>query len=172
MISMVRRYTPALPHLTPPRVILHDMPKVFAGETIREPWISTPGYQKDRARAVHGGLLHLNDLIDKLVQARRLTTDSARYRDWKRTLERFGAWFGSTSDTSFWWSGTEATIEAWESTLRNWLAWYRATFPDASAELPAPPPNYKGNLSVGALPWGFWLAGAGVAAWLLLRSRR
>jgi len=140
-------------------------PSLTTGEAVTGPWILTPDFLKNRAREVHDGLLNLNDAIDKEVKASRIATTSGRYKAWKRALARWDAWYGGTDGSTWLWSGTEATLESWENTLRDWQRWFRMTFPSGAAELQAPPPSYEPPIGgrTGGLPWWAWalLGGAG-----------
>ena len=149
-------------------------PLLTAGESIAAPWVSTPAFLQDRARGVHDALTNLNEQIDKVRDAGRLSRDSGRYKAWKRLLDRWQAWYGDTSSTTWLWSGTDATLESYEGQVRDWQAWYRMTFPDASAELQTPPPNYRPPYSgkPGELPFWFWLLAAGGGAFVLWRMTR
>lgn len=136
--------------------------RMLAGDTTAAPWISTPGYLEDRARRAHAALMNLNDTIDNLRNGSRLATNSGRYGSWKRTINNFGAWYGSTGPTTWLWSGTDSTLDAWEATIREWQSWVRRTFPDAGADLTEAPPKHHAPYSPGEPP--AWLWGVGVLA--------
>lgn len=145
-----------------------------SGESIAAPWVSSPSYLKDRARFVHDGLSNLNEQVDRVRDAGRLSQSSGRYKSWKRLLDRWGKWYGDSSATTWLWSGTDATLEMYEQQLRDWQAWFRMTFPDASAELQAPPPTFRSPLSLkpGDLPWWFWFGAAATGGFLLWKATR
>lgn len=101
--------------------------------------------------------MNINDTIDQLRNARRLGTDSSRYKSWKRTIDNFGAWYHDTGTGTWLWSGTDATLEAWEQSIKSWQSWLRMTFPDTSSQLTEAPAVHKSPLGLPELPWYFWL---------------
>lgn len=142
--------------------------------TAATPWIQTPGFLADRALRLHQGLLALNTIFSELAAQKRFATDSAKWREWKSLLERWGKWYGQTSGTSWLWSATDATLEEYEKSLQTWTAWARRAFPETAAQLPTPPPIYTPDGKARGEGIPVWLvvvlAGAGAyAAFKILR---
>jgi hypothetical protein len=133
------------------------------GQALAAPWISTPAFLADRARRIHTGLLALNDVITALATASRLSPDSLKYKQWKALLANWGRWYGQTSDSTWLWSATDATLESYERDLQSWTAWVLRTYPDAAASVPTPPPvvGPDGKPRDGIPLWA-WGVGAGV----------
>lgn len=141
-----------------------------AGQDLAAPWVSTPGFLEDRARRVHTALHGLNDVVTALTAAHRLSPTSGRYKQWKAVLANWGSWYGQTSAGTWWWSGTDATLETYERLIRSWETWLRQAFPDTSVSLPTPPPVYDPHgKERDGVPWWVWALGLGVGGYGLAK---
>lgn len=141
-------------------------------DEIASPWLPTPEYLHDRARAVHDQLLALNEAIDGAVRGGRIATDAPRYRTWKRLLKRWGDWYGDWDFARGLWSSTAATLDQYEREVRDWQAWLRRASPDDASTLPRPPARTVSPLGpsvsgLSGLPAVVWLA-LGAAGLLLV----
>jgi len=141
-------------------------------DAIAAPWVSTPGYLSDRARAIHDSLHNLNLAIDRVRDAGRLDRNGGKYKAWKALLARWGKWYGETSAATWLWSGTDATLEQYEQSIRDWQAWFRMTFPESSRELAPAPRRIKSPASPAELPWWLWGVGAAAGTFILWRVTR
>lgn len=143
----------------------------LAPAPLPQPWIQTPAFLHDRARRIHAAMMGLNDVITALTAAHRLTTDNPRYKQWKTFINNFGSWYQETGPTTWMWTGTDATLQAYELNLQSWEAWLRRTFPDTAASLPPVPPTYgsDGKERPDGVPTWVKVAGA-VAAGIVIAN--
>lgn len=143
---------------------------------IPAPWIPTPGYLHDRARAIHGGLLALNELLDQASKGGRIARDTGKFRAWKALLDRWGKWYGDWDGASGLWSATDATLDLYDSELRSWRAWAARALPDEAATLPPVRPPIGAPWASRGSPqplspwaWALLLGAGGFVAWRILR---
>lgn len=115
------------------------------GQDLARPWISTPGFLQDRAVRIHNGLHALNNVITALTAAHRLSPETTRYKQWKALLHGWGTWYGQTGVATWFWSGTDATLEGYERDIQQWERWLRQAYPDVAQSLPLPPPQFGPN---------------------------
>lgn len=137
------------------------------------PLVQTGDFLANRARRLHTMLLALNDVVTSLVQKRVLTTDNAKYRQFKAFLKDWGGWYKNADVGAFWsMSATDATLEGYERSAQSWADWVKS-FPGASGDVPNAPPTYPPpklpSFSVPAWAIGLALLGGGFIAYKVLK---
>lgn len=140
------------------------------------PWVPTPGYLHDRARAIHDGLLALNTALDEAAKGGRIARDTGKFRAWKALLARWGKWYGDWDGYSGLWSATDATLDLYDSELRSWRSWLGRALPAEAATLPptrppvgAPWSDRGTSAPLSPIAWALLLGAGGFVAWRLLR---
>lgn len=115
----------------------------------------------------------LNDVIGGLVRQKRLSTDAAKYRQWKAFLQDWGGWYKNADVGAFWsMSATDATLEGYERSAQDWSAWVASSFPGAAPDVPQAPPTFPPrpfSLDIPGWAIGVVLAGGAFVAYKVLK---
>ena len=134
-------------------------------------------HNRTRAERLHGAMHALNMDLTQQVRAGTLTTDSARWRQWKRWIEGYGRWYGTAGEGFFsGWSArsVSAMLDSYDREMEEWRSWYGRTFRVSPTGRYAPPKPTGGAdgaglpKSIPAWAWaGITVAGLYAAAKLV-----
>lgn len=99
-----------------------------------EPLLVNATYNKGRARRLHGAMQALNVDMTSQVKAGALARDTPRWRNWKRWINGYGAWFGSIPGgimgaiEGWGTGGVAAMLDSYEREMIDWRNWYGRNF--------------------------------------------
>jgi hypothetical protein len=92
------------------------------------PVVWTPEALRERARRMHAAVLAFQaDMAD--AKHRGVLPDGdpqlAAWRGWR---DAWSKWYADTTESTWWWGGTGATLDEFSTDLEKWRRWFVARF--------------------------------------------